>query len=73
MRKRGEFVEELEVGYELEREVEGKKRVVKLGYRRNDAVIEDMDLDEGEGDGKVAGKNDAAVDNVLDNVPLQNL
>jgi hypothetical protein len=43
--ERGVFVEELEVGYEVEREVEGAKWSVKLGYRRNDAVVEDMDLE----------------------------
>ncbi|KAJ9612368.1 hypothetical protein H2200_003965 [Cladophialophora chaetospira] len=44
-KERGEFVEEQEVGYELEREVDGQKWIVKLGYRRKDAVVEDMDLD----------------------------
>ena len=46
--ERGEFVEEQEVGYELEREVDGEKCVLKLGYRRKDAVVEDADLDEDE-------------------------
>ncbi|ETI22977.1 hypothetical protein G647_04773 [Cladophialophora carrionii CBS 160.54] len=43
VRGRGAFVDELEVGYEVEREVDGTKWSVKLGYRRNDAVVEDMD------------------------------
>ncbi|KIW71666.1 hypothetical protein PV04_03805 [Phialophora macrospora] len=52
VKERGAFVEELEVGYELEREVEGAKWSVKLGYRRKDAVVADMDseLDEDRGD-----------------------
>ncbi|EXJ63158.1 hypothetical protein A1O7_03603 [Cladophialophora yegresii CBS 114405] len=41
--QRGAFVEELEVGYEIERQVDGTKWNLKLGYRRNDAVAEDMD------------------------------
>ncbi|KIW75436.1 hypothetical protein Z517_10177 [Fonsecaea pedrosoi CBS 271.37] len=44
---RGEFVEEAEVGYEVKREVDGQTWMIKLGYRRNDAVVEDMDLDGG--------------------------
>ncbi|KAH0846978.1 hypothetical protein FOPE_11965 [Fonsecaea pedrosoi] len=45
--RRGEFVEEAEVGYEVKREVDGQTWMIKLGYRRNDAVVEDMDLDGG--------------------------
>jgi hypothetical protein len=64
--EKGVFVEELEVGYEVEREVEGAKWSVKLGYRRNDAVVEDMDLelDEDRGDGIAGAEEDGTAEEV---------
>ncbi|EXJ75579.1 uncharacterized protein A1O5_00085 [Cladophialophora psammophila CBS 110553] len=54
----GEFVEKSAAGYEVEGEGEGRTWVVRLGYRRNDAVAEDMDLDgeAADADGAVTGE-----------------
>jgi hypothetical protein len=64
--ERGVFVEELEVGYEVEREVKGAKWSVKLGYRRNDAVVEDLnsELDEDRGGGIAGPEKDGTAEEV---------
>ena len=49
LKERGEFVEESEVGYEVERAVDDKTWAIKLGYRRDDAVVDELDLDEEDG------------------------
>ena len=67
--KRGDFVEESEVGYEVERELDGKRWAIKLGYRRRDAVVNDMDLDEDNEGGTRAGDN-AGENNMEVDVPI---
>jgi hypothetical protein len=42
---KGDFVEEFEVGYEIPRAIDEVTWSIKLGYRRNDAVMNDADLD----------------------------
>ncbi|KIW26677.1 uncharacterized protein PV07_06492 [Cladophialophora immunda] len=55
--QRGEFVDQPEVGYEVEREVDGRTWVIRLGYRRNEAVVENMDVD-----GEMADADDPVAD-----------
>lgn len=57
VKERGDFVEELEVGYEIQREADGQKWWLKLGYRRHDAVVEDVDLEEDDRGGRVVAED----------------
>ena len=60
VKDRGNFVEELEVGYEIERTAGVESWIIKLGYRRNDEVLKDMDLDKEDGEEDTAAAEELA-------------
>ncbi len=72
LKERGDFVEEFAVGYEIERGADGEVWSVKLGYRRNDAVADEMDLDEDDGEGGINAEDRALVEEEADSEALQN-
>ena len=61
---RGCFVEEDVVGYEIQRKVDRQEWVIQLGYRRDDTVLDDMDLDEEDGGEDTPAGESAAVSSV---------